>query len=67
MLEHIDAVRPNSPPGSQRNGDAQNEAAPEQEQEDEMGEEAVIPRAVPDVTQPTQQERAEHDLTHAIP
>ena len=64
MSRHIDTVRPNLPSGSQSTGDTQLEVDPEQEQEDEMGEEAIVPKAVPNVIQPTQREREDHELTH---
>ena len=61
MCEHVDAVSPNSPSNAAQSG-----AAPEQAQEDEEedNDEAIIPRAVPEVKQPTQQERDEHELLH---
>ena len=61
MVSHVETVSPSISPVTAQPG-----AAPEQVQE-EAGvdnEEAAVPKAVPDVKQPTKQEREDHELTH---
>ena len=62
MRVHVDAVSPNPSSSACQTG-----AVPEQAQEEQIGNdnhEAVTVRTVPDVTQPTQQERNDHNLLH---
>ena len=63
MLKRVGTVRPNLSPVTAATG-----AAPESEQEQEqvleVDEEAIPAKAAPDVTQPTEQERKDHELTH---